>query len=66
MLSKNLKTIILIAATAVSTCDSPVFAHEIPSLSASHWHTDDAVGYCVLAALAGVSAWAVWRDRGGK
>ncbi|WP_367849451.1 hypothetical protein [Rhodoferax sp. WC2427] len=56
----------LIASLALSISTGAVFGHEVPGLSSSHWHTSDAVGYCVLAALAGVSAWAVWRDRGGK
>jgi hypothetical protein len=60
---KNTK---LIAACAGFICANTVFAHDITGLSGTHWHTSDAVGYCVLAALAGVSAWAVWRDRGGK
>nr|WP_315239727.1 hypothetical protein [uncultured Albidiferax sp.] len=61
-----MKTTKLIAATALSISASTVFGHEISGLSGSHWHASDAVGYCVLAALAVVSAWALWRDRGGK
>nr|WP_315224119.1 hypothetical protein [uncultured Albidiferax sp.] len=56
----------LIASTALFISTGTVFGHEVPGLTGSHWHTSDAMGYCVLAALAGVSAWALWRDRGGK
>ncbi len=60
---KNTK---LIAACAASSCAGSVFAHDVPGLGPNHWHASDALGYLVLGVLAAVSAWALWRNGGGK
>jgi hypothetical protein len=54
---------LFIAACAVFTPTTTVFAHENHGLSGSHWHASDAWGFAALAVMA---ALAVWLGRGGK
>jgi len=55
--------IVLLAAYAMSTGASNVFAHEGHGLAGTHWHATDAWGFVVVGAL---SAVAVWLSRKGK
>jgi hypothetical protein len=53
-----------ISALALSaTLSASAFAHEGHGLpGASHWHSTDAIGYVLAAAIIG----ALWLTRGGK
>ena len=55
--------IVLLAAYALSTGASAVFAHEGHGLTGAHTHATDAWGFIVVGAL---SALAVWVSRKGK
>jgi hypothetical protein len=59
----------LIAAGALFTCATGVFAHEGHAVSTLHWHATDTFGLVVIAVLAAVAvavAVAVAASRGGK
>jgi hypothetical protein len=51
------------ALTAFSALSTTAFAHDGHGLSASHWHSTDALGFVALALAIGA---ALWLFRGGK
>jgi hypothetical protein len=53
----------LIAAYALSTGSSTVFAHDGHGLMGSHWHSTDVLGFVAVGCLAAV---AIWLSRRGK
>ena len=63
MQNKFSLTLKLIAALALPTATTAVFAHNGHGLEGSHWHATDAGSFVVLGA---VVALAVWLSRRGK
>ncbi len=63
MKSKSSNAIKKIAAYAISTGATAVFAHEGHGLAGAHWHPTDSWGF---VALGGMIALAIWLSRGGK
>ena len=53
----------IIAACAISTGATAVFAHDGHAMAGTHWHATDAWGF---VAMAGVLALAIWLSRGDK
>ncbi len=60
---RSLKTIKLIAALAVNTWTTTLFAHDGHGAQGSHWHASDAWGFVALGAMVAV---AIWLSRGDK
>ena len=63
MRSKSTLTTLLIAACALFTGSSTVFAHDGHGLMGSHWHSTDVLG-CVV--VGGLAAAAIWLSGRGK
>jgi hypothetical protein len=55
--------IFLLAAYAVSTGASTVFAHDGHGIGGSHWHSTDVLGFVALGCLAAVAIWLSRRDK---
>ena len=60
---KNLFTTKLIAACAISTVSSGIFAHDGHGLPGAHWHATDVWGFAALGVMV---ALAIWLSRGGE
>jgi hypothetical protein len=60
---KNQIAIKLIAAYAIGTRATGLFAHENHGFSGSHWHATDVWGFVAMGAMA---ALAIWLYRNGK
>ena len=60
---KNINTIKLIAACAISTVSSAALSHDGHSMIGAHWHATDVWGFVALGAML---ALAIWLSRGGK
>jgi hypothetical protein len=54
---------LFVAACALSTGASSVFAHEGHGLHGSHWHATDSFGFVALACLAAVAIWLSRKDK---
>lgn len=63
MRSKPTFTTLLIAACALSTSASTVFAHDGHGLMGSHWHATDVLGFVVVSALAAAAIWLSGRGK---
>jgi len=63
MRSRFFNATTLIAAYAMSTRASTVFAHDGHGLAGAHWHATDVWGFVVVGGLAAV---AIWVSRKGK
>ena len=55
--------IVLLAAYAMSTGASTVFAHDGHGLTGSHWHSTDVMGFVAVGCL---TAFAIWLSRRDK
>jgi hypothetical protein len=56
-------TIKLIAAQAIISPATSIFAHDGHGFLGSHWHASDTFGFVILAAAIGLT---LWFGRGGK
>jgi hypothetical protein len=56
-------TIKLIAAQAIISPNTSIFAHDGHGFFGSHWHASDTFGFVILAAAIGLT---LWSGRGGK
>jgi hypothetical protein len=56
-------TIKLIAAQAIISPTTSIFAHDEHGFFGSHWHASDTFGFVILAAAIGLT---LWSGRGGK
>jgi hypothetical protein len=63
MRSKPPFTTLLIAACALSTGASTVFAHDGHGLMGSHWHSTDVLGFVVVGGLAAAAIWLSGRGK---
>ena len=61
--SRSIFAIIFIAACAVSTVPTAVFAHDGHGLLGSHWHSTDVLGFVALGCIVGL---ALWLSRGKR
>ena len=59
----KLFTMKLIAIQAIITPATSIYAHDVRSLTSSHWHASDVFGFVILAAAIGLT---LWFGRGGK
>ena len=53
----------IIAACAIPTWATAVFAHDGHAMAGTHWHATDVWGF---VAMTGVLALAIWLSRGDK
>ena len=63
MRSKPTFTTLLIAACALSTGASTVFAHDGHGLMGSHWHSTDVLGFVAVGCLSAVAIWLSGRNK---
>ena len=63
MRSKPPFAILLIAAYALSTMASTVFAHDGHGLMGSHWHATDVLGFVLVGGLAAAAIWLSGRGK---
>ena len=63
MRSKPTFTTLLIAAYALSTGASTVFAHDGHGLMGSHWHSTDVLGFVAVGCLSAVAIWLSGRNK---